>query len=139
KASIEDAKKSIRTLGEGQRDISKGASESIDRYIGRLQQQNATVGKSAREVELYKLALRGASNEQIKTADAALRIAENNEKNRKSIEALKTGFIALGTAAIAGIGAAAIAFNQLVNRAGDFQDMAEKIGDSADAVASLAV
>ena len=29
KASIEDAKKSIRTLGEGQRDISKSAQRSI--------------------------------------------------------------------------------------------------------------
>ena len=66
KASIEDAKKSIRTLGEGQKDISAKASQSIDQYIGRLQQQNATLGKTTRETELYKLALRGASDEQLK-------------------------------------------------------------------------
>src|SRR5262245_35403700 len=81
RAAVDDAKKSLRTLGEGQKDISRSASQSIDRYIGKLQSQNATIGKSRRETELFNLALKGASNEQIKAADAALRFAENQAKN----------------------------------------------------------
>lgn len=139
KASIEDAKKSIRTLGEGQKDISAAASQSIDKYIGRLNTQNATIGKSARETELFKLALRGASDEQLKTADGALRLAEAHARNATSINALKTGFIALGAIAATSLIAAAAAFDNLVKKAGSFQDMGEKVGDTAENMASLAV
>lgn len=139
RATIEDAKKSLRTLGEGQKDISAGASQSIDRYIGRLSAQNAMLGKSTREQELFKLALKGASNEQLRTADSALRMAESQARNAQSIQALKTGFIALGTVAATSLIAAAVAFDRLVKSAGDFQDAAEKIGDTAENVASLAV
>lgn len=138
-ASIAAAKKSIRTLGEGQKDITAAASQSIDKYIGRLQFQNATLGKSARETELFKLALRGASNEQLKTADGALRLAESTARNATSLNALKTGFIAFGAIAATSMIAAVGAFDSLVKKAGDFQDMGEKIGDTAENVASLAV
>jgi len=143
KAGIEDAKRAFRSLGEGQRDISKSAAASIDRYIGKLQQQNATFGKSVRETELFKLALRGASDEQIKSADAALRFAENNKKSADAMAKLKTDATALGkvlgTAIVTGAVAAAAGFEILINRAAAFQDMSEKVGDSADAIASLAV
>lgn len=139
KAGIEDAKKSIRTLGEGQKDISKAASAGIDRYIGKLQTQNATLNKSARETELFRLALRGASNEQLKTADAALRVAENQAKVAQSAQAVRTAFVAFGAIAATSLLAAAVAFDRLVQNAGDFQDMAEKVGDTAENFASLAV
>lgn len=139
KASIDDAKKSIRTLGEGQKDISAKASQSIDQYIGRLQQQNATLGKSARETELFKLSLRGASNEQLKAADSALLLTERHQKMVAVGDQIKTSFLAIGAIAATGLIAAAAAFDQLVNKAGNFQDMAEKVGDTAENLASLAV
>lgn len=143
KAGIEDAKKSIRTLGEGQKEIGRSAQVSIDKYIGKLQQQNATLGKSVRETELFKLALRGASNEQLRSADAALRIAEAHARSAKEIEALRTGFIRLGAVAGVALGAAiigaAVGIDRLISKAANFQDLSEKIGDSAEAIASLAV
>ena len=139
KAGIDDAKKSIRTLGEGQKDISKAASASIDQYIGRLQMQQQTLGKSAREVELYKLAMRGASNEQLAAANSALRLTEAYQKGVVIGDRLKSSFVAFGAIAATGLIAAAVAFDQLTKKAGDFQDMAEKTGDSAENIASLAV
>lgn len=105
KAGIEDAKKSIRTLGEGQKDISRSASESIDRYIGKLQQHNAILGKSARETELYKLAMRGASNEQINAANSALLFREEQQKTQAVLAGLRAGLIAVGIAAAAAFAA----------------------------------
>jgi len=139
RAGIDEAKKSIRTLGEGQRDISRQASRSIDEYIGRLHAHNATIGKSSRETELYRLALRGASNEQLKSADTALKLTEQHERSASALAAVRSGFAVLGTLAAAGAIAAAAAFDQLLNKAGNFQDLAEKIGDTASNVASLSV
>lgn len=146
KAGIDDAKKSIRTLGEGQKDISKSASASIDQYIGRLQMQQWALGKSTREVELFKLAMRGASNEQLAAADSTLRLIEAYQEGVAIGDRLKSSFVAFGeiaatglTAAATGLIAAAVAFDQLTKKAGDFQDMAEKTGDSAENIASLAV
>jgi len=76
KAGFDEARRSIRTLGEGQKEISKSAQRSIDTYIEKLQLQNAAVGRSIREQELFKLSLRGASQEQLKAADAAIRLAD---------------------------------------------------------------
>lgn len=139
KAGIDDAKKSIRTLGEGQKDISKSASASIDQYIGRLQMQQRTLGKSTREVELFKLAMRGASNEQLAAANSTLRLTEAYQKGVVIGDRLKSSFVAFGAIAATGLIAAAVAFDQLTKKAGDFQDMAEKTGDSAENIASLAV
>jgi uncharacterized protein YoxC len=143
RATIEDAKKSIRTLGEGQRDISRSASASIDRYIGQLQRQNATFGKSARETELYKLALRGASNEQINLANSILKVTEANEKQKAALSTLaddakKFGKI-IGTAIGTGIVAGVAAFELLLHKTAEFQDLADTIGDSSERLASFAV
>lgn len=139
RAGIEDAKRSIRTLGEGQRDISASASRSIDNYIGKLQQQNATFGRTVRETELFRLALRGASNEQIRAADAALRVAEANKQNAEQIASLRNAFTALGAIIGTSLIAGAVAIDRLVDKAANFQDLAEKMGDTAEAVASLGV
>jgi lambda family phage tail tape measure protein len=139
KAGIEDAKRSIRGLGGATTDASKRASDSIDRYVKRLQVQAATLGKSAREVELYKLSLRGASREQIAAADAALRMAEGYERGAAIGARLRAGFLLLGAAVATGLVAAAAAFDGLIKKAGDFQDMGEKVGDTGENIASLAV
>lgn len=139
KAGIEDAKRATRTLGEGQKEISKAAQRSIDQYIGRLQVQNATLGKSVRETELYKLALRGASNEQLNAANAALRLRERHEQiatiSTQATAALRT----FALVAVTGLIAAAAAFDTFLKQAGKFQDLSEKMGDTAEAVASLSV
>jgi lambda family phage tail tape measure protein len=139
RAGVEEAKKSIRTLADGQRDVGKRASKSIDEYIGKLNLQNSAIGKSAREVELLKLAYRGASQEQIKAADAALRFRENQERTAQSVQSLRSGFIAFGAIATASLLAAAVAFDRLTKSAANFQDLAEKVGDTGENIASLAV
>ena len=139
RAGIEEAKRNVRTLGDGQRDISRAAARSIDQYIGKLQAQNQLLGKSARETELFRLAMRGASNEQLRAADAALRFAENNKRNAEQVAALRRSFVALGAIIGTSLIAGAVAIDRLVDKAAGFQDLAEKMGDSAEAVASLQV
>lgn len=139
KAGIDDAKRSIKGLGASQADASTKASASIDRYIKRLEVQSATVGKSTREMELYKLALRGASKDQIAAADSALKMAEGYEKGAAIGSQIKASLLVVGAVAVTALIASYVAFDQLIKKAGDFQDMAEKTGDTAQNIASLAV
>jgi len=139
KAGIDDAKKSIRTLGEGQKDISAGASQSIDRYIGKLQQQNATLGMSTRETEIYKLALRGASNEQINAANATLRLAENHRATAGVVQALNAGLIAAATAGLAAAGGFAAMIMHSINAADHLNDLNKTTGISVENLAGLAL
>lgn len=143
RAGIEEAKRSIKELGENQRGVSKSAAASIQDYIGKLQQQNAVFGKTVRETELFKLAQKGASDAQLRAADAALRIAERNRKVTESLrdmrsEAERLGR-RLGIALTVGVTAAVVAFQKLINSAARFQDISEQTGDSAENIASLAV
>jgi lambda family phage tail tape measure protein len=137
KAGIEDAKKSIRTLGDGQKDINAAASQSIDKYIGKLNQQNALYGKTTRETELYKLALRGASNEQIKSADAALTLSAAHEQNARSIATLKTGFIAAAAAGTLVAGALIMSIKSAIDAADHLNDLSKKTGIAADTLGGL--
>ena len=135
KAGIDDAKRSINGMGDAAEKNATRSSRAIDKYIKDLQTQNATVGKSARETDAYKLALRGATNEQLAAADAAHRLAEAHEKGARIGNAINLSIAALAAGSIA----AAVAFDHLVKKAGDFQDLSEKTGDSAENIASLAV
>lgn len=137
-AAIAEARKSIDGLGKQSKASSEAASRSIDKYIQSLDTQAKLIGKSAQEQTLYKLALRGATDEQLRAANSALVLAQKTRETEQTITSLKTGFIALGAAAVAGLGAAIYQFDSLVKQAGDFQDLAEKIGDTAENVASLA-
>lgn len=142
KAGIADAQRSIKGLGESTKATGKAASDSIDRYVKRLQTQAATLGMSTRETKLYELAQRGASAQQIASANAALRLTEAHSRGIAIGGQLRSGFIALGTAigtVTTGMIASAIAFDRIVKRAGNFQDIAEKTGDSAEGFASLAL
>jgi lambda family phage tail tape measure protein len=138
-AGVGKAKKAINSLGVAVQDSNSKASKSIDRYVQSLQTQAATMGKSARETELYKLALKGASDAQLKAADSAIRLRENYEKGEAVAQRMRASFVALGAIAATGLIAAAVAIDQLLKKAGDYQDMAEKFGDSAENFASLAV
>lgn len=141
KAGIDDAKRSIKSLGgdisSGIGTASKSASASIDRYVRSLQTQAATQGRSARETELYKLALRGASEAQLGAANSALRLAEGYQRGQVVGEQLRAGFIAIAAAAsLAGLAAAAGTI-ALINQVGKYQDLSDKIGDTASNISSL--
>lgn len=139
KAGIEDAKRSINSLGVATNGTNSKASNSIDRYIGKLVQQNAMLGRSGREAELHKLALRGASDAQLKAADSAIKLTEAYQRNALVAERVKSSMATIGAIAAAGLISAAAAFDNLAKKAGDFQDLAEKTGDTAENLASLAV
>jgi len=139
KAGIDDAKRSLKGLGIAAGDATKSQSASIDRYVKQLGVAAVTTGKTTRETELYKLALRGASDAQLKAADSALKLSEGYAKGEAMGQRLRTGLLAFGAIAATGLIAAAAGFDALIKKAGDFQDMAEKTGDTAENIASLAV
>jgi hypothetical protein len=118
---------------------SKAAGESIDEYIKKLQTTVVTNGMSARETKLYELAVRGASVAQLQAADSAIRMAEGYEKGVAIGNKVRTTLLAIGAAAVAGTVAAALAFEHLIKKAGEFEDAATKTGDTASNIASLAV
>jgi lambda family phage tail tape measure protein len=149
-ATIAQARTRLKALGEAGKDSAKNASSSIDRYIKGLETQNATLGKSKREIELYKLALKGASDEQLRAANAALKTQEAFAAQAKKMDAHtarigKLKDLAKGAmAGIAGLIGLAGGFSiagvmDIAKAAGDFQDLAEKTGASAESLASLAV
>lgn len=139
KAGIAEAQRSVKNLGESTKSMGKTASDSIDRYVRRLDVQAATLGKSTRETKLYELAARGASRAQLAAADSALRLAEAHERGMAIGRRLSAVLVAIGTAAAVGSIAAIAAFDQLIKKAGDFQDQAEKTGDTAENFATLAL
>lgn len=140
-AGIAEAKRTIRGFGaalEGNiGTATKKASASIDSYVRNLQTAAATQGKSARETELYKLALRGASAEQLSAANSALKLAEGYRRGQEVGAQLRTGFLTLAAAATAATAAAAAGTVALINQVGNYQDLAEKIGDTAVNISSL--
>jgi lambda family phage tail tape measure protein len=137
-AGIGKAKKAINSLGATVADSNSKASKSIDKYVKTLQDQQRMMGKSSREIELYKLAMKGASDQQLKAADSAIKMRESMERSERISSRIRGGFIAFGAAAVAAAGAAYLAFDRLIKQVADFQTMAEKIGDSASSIASFA-
>lgn len=138
-AAIADARRSIASLGEANKQASEKSAASIDRYIKKLETQQKTSSMTTREAELYKLALRGASDEQLRAANSILRLNEANQRGVEIGSRLRAGFLAVGAAAATALAGGMVAFDRLIKQAGDFQDMAEKTGDTAENFASLAV
>jgi lambda family phage tail tape measure protein len=138
-AAIDKARKSISGLGEASAKSSASSSKSIDNYIQKLERQRAQLGMTTRETELYKLALRGASNEQLRAANTSLKLTEAYKRGEMIGDKIGAGFRSLGLVAATGLIAAAAAFDGLIKKAADFQDISEKTGDTAENIASLAV
>lgn len=138
-AAIDKARKSIAGLGEASKSSSEKSSRSIDNHIKRLQQEHAQLGMNAREAQAYRLALRGASDEQLRAADNTLKMIEAYKEGEKIGERITSGLRTFGTVAATSLIAATVAIDSLLKKAGDFQDMAEKTGDTAENIASLAV
>lgn len=110
KVTMDDAKKSIKDLGESQGSANASASKSIDAYVQRLQFQAATIGKSSEETKLYSLATRGASEAQLAAATIALQAAASHKETAATLDKLRSGFILLGEAAVIGLVGAAVAW-----------------------------
>lgn len=157
KAGIDEAKRSINGMGDAAEKAGARSSKAIDKYIKSLELQSRTQGLSAREADRYSLIMRNASAAQLAAVDAihrrteALQRAQEAERAAADAtarrladgQALTARIGTVMTAAVAALAtgaiAAYVAFDQLVKKAGDFQDLSEKTGDSAENIASLAV
>ncbi len=115
------------------------AFNSVQLSIQKLQVAAATTGKSAADTKLYELSLRGASAAQLDAARSALKLSESYARGAEIGNTIKTGLLTLGAAAATGLIAATVAFDQLIKRAGQFQDLSETTGASAEGLASIAV
>lgn len=143
KAGVDDAKRSIKSLGKDMGDsMSAGsarASKSIDNYIKKLQTAANTNGMSSRESELYTLSLKGASKAQLEAADSALKMSEKYQRNIDISNRLRVGFIATAAAAGSLAVAALGAVNSIADGIAKYQDLADKTGETASNMASLQV
>lgn len=136
-AGVSKAKRSIKSLGDASSEASTKASASIDRYVKKLETQNATMGKSVRETELYKLALRGASDAQLKAADSALKYRESMERQEVTAGKIKAGAALIATAAVAaGTGLLVMARNA-INSIDALNDVADATGSSIENISAL--
>ena len=136
-AGIEQAKATIKSLGVATADVTKAGSASIDRYVKSLATQAATLGKSSRETELYKLALRGATDEQLKTADSSLKMIAAQEKQDAVRARLKTGLIAMAAVAAVAAGAWAQMIGSSIDAADALNDLSKKTGIGVEDLSGL--
>ena len=126
------------SMDKTQKDAQK-LSAAIDKQVAALQQQVNTFGMSASQATIYKLAIGGATDAQLSQAKAAMVSVEAlrsaHDMGEKIGSSMRTGMIVMAAAA----GVAAVAWDQLVKKAAQYQDLAEKIGDTGEKIASLAV
>lgn len=138
-AAIGQVRRSINDLGVKVASSNSTASKSIDRYVANLKTQAAVQGMTTRQTELYKLAMRGASDAQLKAADSALKLAERQKLAQDRMESFSRAGKAIGAVIATGLIASVVAFDRFAKSAAQYQDVAEKIGDSGKNIASLAV
>jgi lambda family phage tail tape measure protein len=102
-AGMSEAKRSVTnlgaTIGTAVADGSAKASRSIDAYIKKLEQSASTIGMSTSQIKLMELAQRGATETQLKAADAAFRTLDAYKA--QATEARKAAAAAAAGAAIA--------------------------------------
>lgn len=90
------------------------------------------MGKSAREAELYKLTMRGATAEQIKAANAALKMAEAHERGSLITRRLNLAVYALSATVVAA-GAGFIGMiARSINMADHLNDLSKSTGISVE-------
>lgn len=108
-AGIDTAKRSVISLGSAVgtsvADGTAKASRSIDAYIKKLELSASTVGMSASQIKLMDLAQRGATETQLKAADAAFRTMDAYKQQQA--EARKAAAATAAGAAIANAAQAA--------------------------------
>ena len=99
-AAIGQVRRSINDLGVKVASSNSTASKSIDRYVANLKTQAAVQGMTTRQTELYKLAMRGASDAQLKAADSALKLAEKQKQAVAQMESFQRAGRMIGAALV---------------------------------------
>lgn len=109
-------------------------SAGIDRTVASLQRQADQFGKTTREIKLMELAQRGATAEQLRAADGALRASERYRAVERAAGLARVAAAAVGVAAVAGI--ASLLDSQ--TRALDaFNDLSDATGASVETISAL--
>jgi hypothetical protein len=86
-AAVDKAKRSIKGLGDANKDANKGGKESIAKTIKAYQDQADAAGQSASDIKLAKLAQQGATQEQLHAAAAALLTKDATKQLAKEVRA----------------------------------------------------
>ena len=115
----------------------KQSSTAIDQQVQKLQDLVAVQGKSSREAELYRLTQAGASAEQLKAADSALRMGEAYKKASSATQTVINGLKAIALAAAAAVTAGLVIAHNAIEQAGKFKDLADQTGATAEEIAGL--
>lgn len=106
----------------------------IDKTIASLQRQADQLGKTTREIKLMELAQRGATQEQLRAADAALRTSERYHEMQAAAGLAKVAATALGVAAAAGL----VSILDSQTKALDaFNDLSDATGASVENISAL--
>jgi Lambda phage tail tape-measure protein (Tape_meas_lam_C) len=138
-AAIGEARKSIASLGEASKNASQSSARSIDKYVQSLQTHNATLGKSVRETELYKLALRGASDEQLRAANNALKLSAAYETGGRIGDYVKSKLRDLSVVALASAGGIAALVFSSINAADKLNDLSKSTNLSVEDLSGLSL
>lgn len=111
--------------------------EKINIQVKAIEEQAKTFGMSASQAAVYKLAIDGATDSQIKQASAAMKSVESLKQARELGEsignAIKFASVALAGFALAGV----YAFEKLIGNVAKYRDLAEQTGGDPAGLASL--
>lgn len=107
---------------------------AINRQIKALEQQAAVLGKSARETKLFELAQRGATDAQLKSADAALRQVERYEAMTAAASRFGAAAAVVGVAAAVGVVKLIDSQTKAIDA---FNDLSDATGASVENISAL--
>lgn len=113
------------------------ANKAITDQIGKLEMQAATLGATARQTELYKLAMQGATKEQLASANSSLKQVEAHQKLEGAYRTLKVGIAAVAAATAAAAVAGYAAVNNLASQVAHYKDLSDATGETAVNIAKL--
>lgn len=143
-AGINTAKKSLEDLGVTSSKVTKQQSASIDRYVKNLSIAAVTTGKASDEATLYALALRGANEQQLASANAALKLAAANTKvsstlviagqSAKQTASVLRGVPAQFTDIVTSLQGGQAPLTVLLQQGGQLKDMFGGVGNAAKAL-----
>ena len=108
----------------------KRNAASINKQVREYQQQAAMLGMSGREADLYRLKLKGATDQQLRAADAALRSVEAHEEWQRTARAV--GVVA-GVAALGLVGMV----KATIDGADNLNDLSKSTGVAVDVLGGL--
>lgn len=124
------------SMGKTSKDAEK-LSKAIDQQVSVLRVQADTFGMSSTKASIYKLAMDGATDAQLKQAKSALESVDamrsGQELGEKIGNSIRNGVLAVA----AGAAVAYAAFESLIGNISKYQDLAEQTGGDPAGLASL--